>query len=72
MPLPTEVTERLNLLERLYEAAPQGVWILDAAGTTTAVSPAMRRMLGRDERSLAGRISSVSVSRCSTSGWPRC
>lgn len=55
MPLPTEVTERLNLLERLYEAAPQGVWILDAAGTTTAVNPAMCRMLGRDERSLVGR-----------------
>lgn len=55
MNLPAALTERLNLLERLFETSAQGVWVLDEAGSTTAVNPAMCRMLGRDERSLLGR-----------------
>ena len=55
MNLPIALTERLNLLEHLFETSTQGVWILDVAGTTTALNPAMCRMLGRDVRSLVGR-----------------
>ena len=55
MNLPSSLPERLNLLEHLLEASTQGVWIVDVSGTTTAVNPAMCRMLGRDVRSLVGR-----------------
>ena len=55
MNLPSSLQERLNLLEHLFETSTQGVWIVDAEGLTTAVNPAMCRMLGRDVRSLVGR-----------------
>lgn len=55
MNLPADLPERLHLLEHLFEASTHGVWIVDASGTTTAVNPAMCRMLGRDVRSLVGR-----------------
>lgn len=55
MNLPDDPAERLNLLERLFETSAQGIWVLDEAGTTKAVNPAMCRMLGREARSLPGR-----------------
>lgn len=55
MNLPPSLSERLHLLEHLFEYSTQGVWIVDGSGITTAVNPAMARMLGRDIRSLVGR-----------------
>lgn len=55
MTLPSSLPDRINLLEQLFEASPQGVWVVDVAATTTTVNPAMSRMLGRDVRSLVGR-----------------
>lgn len=55
MNLPSELIDRLNLLEQLYEATSQGLWLIDEAGSTTAVNPAMCRMLGRDAPSMMGR-----------------
>lgn len=55
MKLPSQLADRLNLLEQLCDATPQGKWLVDEAGTTTAVNPAMCRMLGRDARAVIGR-----------------
>ena len=55
MNLPSHLADRLNLLEQLCEATPQGLWLVDEAGTTTTVNPAMCRMLGRDAQAMMGR-----------------
>ncbi len=55
MKLPSQLADRLNLLEQLCDATPQGMWLVDEAGTTTAVNPAMCRMLGRDAQAMIGR-----------------
>lgn len=54
MKLPSQLADRLNLLEQLCDATPQGVWLVDEAGITTAVNPAMGRMLGRDTQAVIG------------------
>lgn len=55
MNLPSSLPERLHLLEHLFEASPQGIWIVDAEGLTTAANPAMCSLLGRDVSHLLGR-----------------
>ena len=54
MNLPSHLADRLNLPEQLCEATPQGLWRVDEVGTTTAVNPAMYRMLGRDAQAMIG------------------
>lgn len=55
MNLPPALTQSPELLRHLFEASPHGVWILDRAGSTVALNPAMCRLLGRESGSLAGR-----------------
>ena len=55
MSLSPSWAEELGLLEQLFDASPQGIWIVDTQGNTTAVNPALCRMLGRPARNLVGR-----------------
>jgi len=43
-------------LRTLFEAASEGIWLIDLAGRTTDLNPAMARILGRPRDGVLGRI----------------